>query len=74
MRGAVERHYRLRRDRAAISPEAVSTLTPEDHRRVFATAMTALLAEFTAYLDRDGADPVADRVGYRQHALWLSPA
>ncbi|MEU3375362.1 hypothetical protein ACFYM2_07915 [Streptomyces sp. NPDC006711] len=36
--------------------------------------MTALLAEFTAYLDRDGADPVADQVGYRQHALWLSPA
>ncbi|MFF7651735.1 hypothetical protein ACFZCY_18625 [Streptomyces sp. NPDC007983] len=74
MRGAVQRHYRLRRDRAVIGSEMARTLTPKDHRQVFATAMTALLAEFTAYLDRDGADPVADQVGYRQHALWLSPA
>jgi hypothetical protein len=36
--------------------------------------MTALLAEFNAYLACEGADPVADQVGYRQHALWLSPA
>lgn len=36
--------------------------------------MSALLAEFNAYLAREGADPVADQVGYRQHALWLSPA
>ncbi|MFI5523216.1 hypothetical protein [Streptomyces platensis] len=73
MRGAVERHYRLRQDRAVIGTEAVRALTPEDHRQAFATAMTALLAEFNAYLDREGADPVADQVGYRQHALWLSP-
>ncbi|MFI6685913.1 hypothetical protein [Streptomyces sp. NPDC050485] len=57
-----------------IGSEAVHSLTPEDHRRAFATAMTALLAEFNAYLDREQADPVADQVGYRQHALWLSPA
>ncbi|MEV7393703.1 helix-turn-helix domain-containing protein [Streptomyces sp. NPDC091215] len=74
VRGAVQRHYRLRQDRAVIGPEVVRTLTPEDHRQAFATAMTALLAEFTAYLDRDGADPVTDQVGYRQHALWLSSA
>ncbi|WP_374771272.1 helix-turn-helix domain-containing protein [Streptomyces sp. NBC_01463] len=72
VRGAVERHYRLRRDRAVIDPGRV--LTADEHRQAFATAMTALLAEFQVYLDRDGADPVADRVGYRQHALWLSPA
>ncbi|MFI1523828.1 helix-turn-helix domain-containing protein [Kitasatospora cineracea] len=73
VRGAVERHYRLRRERAAIGPEAIRALTPDDHRRAFATAMTALLAEFDAYLDREGSDPVADQVGYRQHTLWLSP-
>ncbi|MFD8691482.1 helix-turn-helix domain-containing protein [Streptomyces sp. NPDC059651] len=73
VRGAVQRHYRLRRDRAVIGSDAVRDLTPDDHRQAFATAMTALLAEFDGYLDRDGADPVADRVGYRQHALWLSP-
>ncbi|WP_037971779.1 helix-turn-helix domain-containing protein [Streptomyces sp. NRRL WC-3742] len=73
VRGAVERHYRLRPDRAVVGPEAVRALTPEDHRQAFTTAMTALLAEFNAYLDREEADPVADQVGYRQHALWLSP-
>ncbi|MFJ2580409.1 helix-turn-helix domain-containing protein [Kitasatospora aureofaciens] len=73
VRGAVQRHYRLRQDRAVIGPDVVRSLTPEDHRQAFATAMTALLAEFNAYLDRD-PDPVADQVGYRQHALWLSPA
>ncbi|MFB7665335.1 hypothetical protein ACFC1R_15510 [Kitasatospora sp. NPDC056138] len=34
--------------------------------------MAALLAEFNAYLERDGADPTADSVGYRQGTLWLS--
>ncbi|MGK4578619.1 helix-turn-helix domain-containing protein [Kitasatospora sp. HPMI-4] len=74
VRGAVQRHYRLRQDRAVIGSEVVHSLGTEDHRQAFATAMTALLAEFDAYLDREQADPVADRVGYRQHSLWLSPA
>ncbi|MFB4301464.1 helix-turn-helix domain-containing protein [Actinomadura sp. NTSP31] len=70
VRGAVERRYRLHQDRAAIDPG--TPLSPDDHRRGFAAAMAALLAEFGAYLDRDGADPAADLVGYRQHAVWLS--
>lgn len=73
-RGAVERHYRLRQDRAAIGADAAASATPDDHRGVFATAMAVLMAEFNAYLDRDDADPAHDAVGYRQHALWLSPA
>jgi hypothetical protein len=36
--------------------------------------VAVLVAEFEAYLDRPGADPVADGVGYRQGVLWLSPA
>jgi hypothetical protein len=36
--------------------------------------MAALLAEFETYLSRDGADPVADLVGIRQHALWPNSA
>ena len=69
VRGAVERGYRLRRDRAVVDGSAA---TAQDHRRAFAASMAALIAEFDAYLDLDGADPVADSVGYRQHALWLS--
>ncbi|MEV4510081.1 helix-turn-helix domain-containing protein [Dactylosporangium sp. NPDC049525] len=73
VRGAVERHYRLRPDRAVIDAGSLESLTLDDYRRSFGVAMAALLAEFDAYLGRDHADPVADLVGYRQHALWLSP-
>ena len=74
VRGAVERHYRLRQDRSTIDPAAARAMTADDHRRAFASAVAALVAEFHAYLDRDTADPVADLVGYRQHAVWLDPA
>jgi hypothetical protein len=47
-------------------------MTAQDHRRTFAIAMTALTAEFNAYLDRPGSDPTNDLIGYRQHAVWLS--
>ncbi|MFJ8884474.1 helix-turn-helix domain-containing protein [Streptomyces sp. NPDC102402] len=73
VRGAVERRYRLRRDRAGINTDTVNSLSLDDHRSAFAAALAVLTAEFTAYLDRDTADPVADLVGYRQHAVWLSP-
>ncbi|WP_327003100.1 helix-turn-helix domain-containing protein [Dactylosporangium sp. NBC_01737] len=72
VRGAVERHYRLREDRAVIDAGMLESLTLDDYRRSFGIAMAALLAEFDAYLGRDHADPAADLVGYRQHALWLS--
>lgn len=70
--GAVERHYRLRPDRPRIGPESAATMTLDDHRRGFTATMAALLAEFNAYLDRPGADPLADSVGYRQAILWLT--
>lgn len=72
VRGAVERLYRLRQDRATIDAETAGSLGRDDHRRGFAVAMAALLAEFDAYLEREDADPAADLVGYRQHAVWLS--
>jgi DNA-binding transcriptional ArsR family regulator len=71
VRGAVERRYRLHRERAVIDAETAASASAEDHRRAFAVAMATLMAEFGAYLDRD-PDPVADLVGYRQHAIWLS--
>lgn len=73
VRGAVERRYRLRQDRPRIGPDAAASMTREDHRRGFAACMAVLIAEFNAYLDRDGADPARDGVSYRQSMLWLSP-
>lgn len=72
VRGAVERRYRLRRDRAVIDAQTAAAASPDDYRRAFAAAVAALLGEFDSYLDRDGADPAADLVGFRQHALWLT--
>ncbi|MDG6103279.1 helix-turn-helix domain-containing protein [Dactylosporangium aurantiacum] len=72
VRGAVERLYRLRPDRAVVDAGMLESLTPDDYRRGFGVAMAALLAEFDAYLARGHADPAADLVGYRQHAVWLS--
>lgn len=71
--GAVERHYRLRNDKARIDLDEAKSMSLEDHRQGFAAAMAAILAEFNAYLDRDGADPVADGIGYRQGTVWLTP-
>ncbi|WP_129838247.1 helix-turn-helix domain-containing protein [Streptomyces sp. RFCAC02] len=73
VRGAVERRYRLRRDRAGIDAATADSLSPDDHRSAFAAALAVLTAEFTAYLGREAADPAADLVGYRQHAVWLGP-
>jgi len=72
VRGAVERSYRLSQERAAVSPQALESVTLDEHRRAFPASMAALLAEFAAYLDRADADPAADLVGYQQRAIWLS--
>jgi DNA-binding transcriptional ArsR family regulator len=69
VRGAVERTYRLRREKVVVDAEAAASA---DHRTVFAVAMATLIAEFSAYLDHGDADPARDQVGYRQHAVWLS--
>ena len=72
VRGAVERHYRLRAERAGVDAEQLADMTKDDHRVAFAAATAALQAEFGAYLDHQGSDPSADLAGYRQHAVWLS--
>ncbi|HEX3789678.1 MAG TPA: hypothetical protein VHW44_17565 [Pseudonocardiaceae bacterium] len=73
VRGAVERRYRLRQDRAVLAADALELLSVDDYRRGFATAMAVLVAEFTGYLDRADADPTADLVGFRQYSVWVSP-
>jgi DNA-binding transcriptional ArsR family regulator len=73
IRGFVERSYRLRRERAAVGADQAKAASLDDHRRAFATSMAVLLAEYNSYLDSERADPYADLVGYRQHAIWLTP-
>ena len=60
VRGAVERRYRLRQDRPPVDEKAAAAMSLDDHRRGFAAAMVVLIAEFNAYLDREGANPAAD--------------
>ena len=74
VRGTVERSYRLNRQRATLDQDAAENMPIEAHRRAFAAAMAALIAEFGSYLDHGHADPSRDLVGYRQIPLWLTPA
>ncbi|RMI33261.1 helix-turn-helix domain-containing protein [Nocardia stercoris] len=71
VRGAVERHYRLREGSTAVDFRAMSL---DDFRRTFALQMAVLVTEFNAYLDRGDADPIEDMVNFTQRALWLTPA
>jgi len=71
VRGAIERRYRVRREGARIGMDVAAAMSLEDHRTGFTATMAALIAEFNTYLDREGANPFADRVSYRQATLWL---
>ncbi|MBV9843696.1 MAG: helix-turn-helix domain-containing protein [Kutzneria sp.] len=67
----LERRYRLREAKASIDPDRATSMSADEHRRLFGVAMATLLAEFDAYLDREGSDPAADPVSYLQTTLWL---
>jgi hypothetical protein len=71
IRGAVERRYRLHPSGTAIDRETAAAMSLEEHRRGFAAAVAALIADFNSYLDRADADPTADYVSYAQAPLWL---
>jgi hypothetical protein len=77
VRGAAERSYRLVANAASLGPEEAAAMTAEEHRRAFTTFVASLLSDFGRYVDgvsADGGSPdlLADRVGYRQAALWLT--
>ena len=74
VRGTVERRYRLSQERARITPDMARSMSLDQHRYAFASAMATLIAEFNAYLEQKGAKPFTDSVGYRQFALWLTDA
>lgn len=71
-RGGVERTY-LFRPGGAIMPRAeMAALTVEDHRSLFAAAMSVLSSGFQHYLRSAGADPYVDNVSYVQLPVWLT--
>jgi hypothetical protein len=74
VRGAVERSYRLVTAAASVGADEAGTVTPEEHRRGFATFAASLLADFDRYVGREDVDFARDRVGYRQAGLWLTDA
>ncbi|NNJ47091.1 MAG: ArsR family transcriptional regulator [Acidimicrobiia bacterium] len=72
VRGGVERTYGVVASAASLTGDELETATADDHFRYFATFVGTLLADFAAYAETSDLDLVADRVGYRQVALWLS--
>lgn len=71
VRGGVERTYGLIDGATALGPDDLADADRDDHLRYFTTFVGALISDFAAYLDGDGADVGRDGVGYRQAPLWL---
>lgn len=73
VRGALERTYRLRVDRASVDPEDLRSLGAEEHRAAFTAFVAALLAQFDAYVDAGPVDFDRDVAGYRQAGFFATP-
>lgn len=74
VRGTVERTYVLRLAAAAIGPDEVAAMSPDEHRQAFMAFVAALLADADRYLRRPDVDPIRDKVSYRLGGLWLDDA
>ncbi|MDN3056283.1 helix-turn-helix domain-containing protein [Streptomyces sp. SRF1] len=72
IRGTVERSYRVRQDKALVTPEARAGMTKDDHRRAFTVFTGAVMADFDRYLSRDDSEPAREGVLYRQGAVMLT--
>lgn len=72
VRGTTERTYALDVTASHVGPDALATMSREDHRRAFTAFTAGLLGQFGRYLEREDVDLARDRVGYRQVALWLT--
>jgi hypothetical protein len=74
VRGTVERTYVLRLAAAAISPDEVAAMSPDEHRQAFMGFVAGLLADADRYLRRPDVDPIRDKISYRLGGLWLDDA
>ncbi len=71
VRGATERVYRVAPAQAAITPEEVRNLDPEDHRRMFMSFIATVIGGFERYLVQGRIDLLADGVTYAQATMFL---
>lgn len=72
VRGATERTYAVKLERAAVSPEDLSKLGPDDHMRLFMAFIASVIDGFQRYLDQSQVDLLRDGVSYTQATLHLS--
>lgn len=72
VRGGVERTFQVVDSAVSLDEAELAEAGPEDHLRYFVTFVGALLADYGTYLRSGEIDLAADRVGYRQIALWLT--
>jgi DNA-binding transcriptional ArsR family regulator len=73
VRGTVEKVYTVAVDNASLSPDDLANASRDDHLRYFTTFVSALLSDFSRYLQQDRPiDLFADRVSYGETPLYLS--
>lgn len=74
VRGAVERTYILRVMATRMTPDAVRTMTADEHAHAFMIFAAGLLADFDRYLASGPPDFIRDGVQYSGAAMWLTDA
>ena len=72
VRGAVERTFRLRAERAAVAEEELASMSAEEHRGAFTAFVAGLLADFDRYLATGDPDLARDLVGYRMAGFFAT--
>jgi len=73
VRGAVEKLYALAGDDAFLSPADLANASPDDHIRYFTIFVSALIGDFTRYVQRNTPiDFATEGVGYREVPFYLS--
>lgn len=72
MRGATERVYAIAPEQSQLTAEDLTTLTPDDHERLFSNFTAMLLSQFHNYIKQPEVDLIRDGVGYRTIPLSLS--
>lgn len=72
VRGTVAKVYAVSREAVNLTPDEVNRVTPDEHVRYFTRFVGFLLAQFRAYMEREGSDPVRDGVSYRAAPIYLS--